>query len=252
MKFSAPIIFAITALAAPADKPIVGGTPVGSATKYPWLVSIQKFDSQFCGGILISPTKVLTAGHCTKGQTTANFKIFAHRYDFGTTAESEQAAEFKVIKQTIHPSYVTASKGFDAAVWDVELVSGTPPTTKVILDTAGPQVDTNLIIAGWGTLSSGGSIPKQMQEAVVPVNSAEVCNKAYAQTTNLPSSFCAGYTKGGVDTCQGDSGGPAFINNEDGSVTIVGLTSWGQGCALANYPGVYATVSELASWIQSV
>ncbi|KAI8891584.1 trypsin-like cysteine/serine peptidase domain-containing protein, partial [Globomyces pollinis-pini] len=80
MKFSAPLILAAASLAAPApqDKPIVGGTPVGSAEKYPWLVSIQKNGSQFCGGILISPTKVLTAAHCTQGQTPRGFKIFAH------------------------------------------------------------------------------------------------------------------------------------------------------------------------------
>ncbi|KAJ2990356.1 hypothetical protein HDV02_004469 [Globomyces sp. JEL0801] len=252
MKASTVFLLVATVFAAPADKPIVGGTPVGSATKYPWLVSIQKFDSQFCGGILISPTKVLTAAHCTKGQTTANFKVFAHRYDFDATAESENAAEYKVVKQTIHPSYVTATKGFDAAVWEVELVSGTAPAVNVTLDSAGPQPDSSLIIAGWGTLSSGGDIPAQMQEAVVPITTTAVCNKAYPQTVNVSTSFCAGFTQGGVDTCQGDSGGPAFFNNEDGSVTIVGLTSWGRGCALPNYPGVYATVSALASWITSV
>ncbi|KAI8893602.1 trypsin-like cysteine/serine peptidase domain-containing protein [Globomyces pollinis-pini] len=252
MKFTAPLLLAATAFAAPTEGPIVGGTPVGSAEKYPWLVSIQKNGSQFCGGILLSPTKVLTAAHCTKGQTPTGFKIFAHRYDFATTAASEKAAEFKVLKQTTHPSYVDATKGNDAAVWEVQLVSGTAPTTKIVLDSAGPVTDANLIIAGWGTLSSGGSIPKKMQEAVVPVNSAAVCTKAYPQTANVPTSFCAGYAKGGIDTCQGDSGGPAFFNNEDGSVTIVGLTSWGQGCALANYPGVYSKVSALASWIKSV
>ena len=41
---------------------------------------------------------------------------------------------------------------------------------------------------------------------------------------------------GGIDSCQGDSGGPLFTGTGDSAVQH-GIVSWGQGCALAGYPG---------------
>lgn len=45
--------------------------------------------------------------------------------------------------------------------------------------------------------------------------------------------------------CQGDSGSPLVCAGE-----VHGLVSWGQGCAVANYPGVYVKVCEFVYWIQ--
>ena len=58
----------------------------------------------------------------------------------------------------------------------------------------------------------------------------------------MPGMFCAGVSAGGKDACQGDSGGPVKYNNQ-----LVGATSWGYGCAQANYPGVYADVAYYRS-----
>ena len=60
--------------------------------------------------------------------------------------------------------------------------------------------------------------------------------------------FCAGVNGGGKDACQGDSGGPA-TTVVNGVRTLAGATSWGYGCAQANYPGVYADLHHYRNWI---
>ena len=62
---------------------------------------------------------------------------------------------------------------------------------------------------------------------------------------------CAGFPQGGVDTCQGDSGGPMFGKTSTGALRVVGTTSFGEGCARPDRPGVYARVADdtLRPWI---
>lgn len=104
-------------------------------------------------------------------------------------------------------------------------------------------------ITGWGTLTSGGSQPKVLQEASVPLVSKKRCLRAYPGKIG-DSMICAGLDKGGVDSCQGDSGGP-LVCEFNGKWHLEGVTSWGYGCAAPNKFGVYARVGYVRSWVLS-
>lgn len=49
---------------------------------------------------------------------------------------------------------------------------------------------------------------------------------------------------------QGDSGG-ALVSKQGALWVGIGVVSFGIGCAEAQYPGVYARVSQYQSWINS-
>jgi secreted trypsin-like serine protease len=61
--------------------------------------------------------------------------------------------------------------------------------------------------------------------------------------------FSHSYTYLLSDTCQGDSGGPLMMFTQSQQWELVGLTSYGIGCAEPNYAGVYTRVAAFQSWI---
>ena len=86
---------------------------------------------------------------------------------------------------------------------------------------------------------------------MVPTITNDACNIKTAYDGQITHSMiCAGYPgEGGKDSCQGDSGGP-LVCNENGQAVLAGVVSWGQGCALATHPGVYARTTYVLDWIK--
>ena len=99
-------------------------------------------------------------------------------------------------------------------------------------------------------MKSGGSSTDTCQYVRVPAITNAACNSDYGAGSITDSMICAGYPGvGGKDACQGDSGGP-FVCNDGGKAVVAGVVSWGNGCALADYPGVYARTTYVLDWIK--
>lgn len=101
-------------------------------------------------------------------------------------------------------------------------------------------------VSGWGKLETSGTISVVLHTVDVPIVSKVECNEAYGPEFNgIPyGQICAAFPEGGKDTCQGDSGGPLVIKGRQ-----AGIVSWGYGCAVKGYPGVYTEVASYRDWI---
>ncbi|GAB9475681.1 Serine protease trypsin-like protein [Globisporangium polare] len=102
---------------------------------------------------------------------------------------------------------------------------------------------------GWGATTADGRQSRQLLRIVViSIVSNEMRAPAVVETGPVDATILCARGKLNKDSCQGDSGGP-LINSAG---TLIGVVSWGNGCGLAGYPGVYSRVSVARTWIESV
>lgn len=225
---------------------IVGGTNA-DYLEFPFIASLRT-SYHFCGGMLIAPGYVLTAAHCPK----PNFvRLGLHQQNDFTNNDVE---DISVVSKIDHPNYDSYTMENDIALL-VLSSNSVKYASSVIAPYFGANGGTDLeapgqllTIAGWGTLSSGGSSPNTLQKAQVPVTTDAECNAGYGSDYYPASMICAAYSNGGTDSCQGDSGGPMFDKTTN---QVVGIVSWGISCASAGFPGVYTRISTYESWLCS-
>jgi secreted trypsin-like serine protease len=152
----------------------------------------------------------------------------------------------------VEPNYLVNS-GYDITL--LQLATASTKTPSKVVGAAAASLwspGTMETIVGFGTTSEGGDLPDTLQEAQVPITTDAYCGGAYSDF-DPQTMVCAGFPQGGVDTCQGDSGGPMYGRDATGTLKVVGATSFGEGCARPNKPGVYARVGDtvLREWIRS-
>ncbi len=229
---------------------IIGGNDT-SAGDYGFMVAVgQPFEDilfQFCGGALITDRHVITAAHCSQGVSPSEVAIAA-----GTLDPFEGGDIVGVERITIHPAFLDVDRGDDIAIWTlkdpIDLEASNLFTVELASaeTTALEQSGTLATTIGWGVSDRVSSL---LQQVHVPIVDADECAAAYPESTNFGTQICAGSPLGGIDSCQGDSGGPLVVRDDARQVWIqAGITSYGEGCALPGFPGIYARVSALSEW----
>lgn len=236
---------------------IVGGSPV-SITDFPWQVSLRLVRgarvSHYCGGTLLNTRWVVTAAHCT--QKFNRDQIQVH---MGSTNVFEKSRGSKVgtVKSIhIHPSYNANQLHDDIALIEMnESFEEASDLKSVYIQAAclpqhNEEFDGSATVTGWGrTDESAGGLPEVLQAVDVPLLTDQTCRKYYNKQI-VDTMQCAGFEKGGKDSCQGDSGGP-LVKSFQNRYVLIGIVSWGYGCARPGNPGVYTQVSKYIPWIRS-
>ncbi|NXC43771.1 ACRO protein, partial [Penelope pileata] len=236
---------------------IVGGTDAQPGS-WPWIVSVQspwfKGTGHICGGSLITPHWVLTAAHCfDKARHIMEWHVVIGANDL--TQLGPEAEVHNVQRIIVHEYYDNVTKANDIALLELAQparcsnyiqLACVPDTTLRVSEL------TECYISGWGvTQARSAATPNVLQEAKVQLIDVSTCNGSrwYAGAI-LSHNICAGYPQGGIDTCQGDSGGPLVCKDSNADYYwLVGVTSWGKGCARAFRPGVYASTQHFYNWI---
>lgn len=186
---------------------------------------------------------MVTAGHCTAGRLPENFKVRA-----GSSYRDDGGVEVQVKEIFMHPQYNHFTVDYDIAVLELETPlqfgPGIQPIGLPLDDQVTPEGSPGYV-TGWGTTSEGGSSSLELRGVWVPVVNQDSCKQVYGETAITDRMLCAGVPEGGKDSCQGDSGGPLVVDSQ-----LIGIVSWGQGCARPGVPGVYAKVAALRDFIR--
>jgi len=223
---------------------IVGGSEAREG-EFPFMVSLQVpsrtgADSHFCGGSVVRKRWVLTAAHCVDTAKPGDLRLVVgtNNIDTGGVARS-------VDRVVVHPRWAATG------THDVALLRTTAPLPVAPIplvardDQSLERAGAPLTVAGWGTtFFLLGPISAALKKVDVRAVADSSCVTNGLLGFNPDTEMCA-ETLGG-DSCQGDSGGPLFGTGADGRRVQVGVVSYGLGCAVPLFPGVYAELNSPA------
>lgn len=237
------------------DGRIVGGSSA-SMRERPYQTFVLLGDYQFphrflCGGTIISDMFVLSAAHCTEGQTPGGSSVVTGMSTITTPIPSKNQQPLQNIFD--HPDYDS-----DWLQNDISLIELKCKLTfsETVYPACLPSHDMCLgnlepvVVSGYGATTERGdkSSGKQLNQVMVPMVSKNNCDLTI-YGVNYTVAFCAGGVQG-YDSCQGDSGGPLVFQDKNKVATVYGVVSWGYGCARKGYPGVYTRTSNYLQWIE--
>lgn len=218
--------------------------------QFPWQVSLHMKGEHMCGGSVVTSQWILTAAHCVYGfADPVNWRVYA-----GITDLPGHGAQPQNVQRIMyHARYRPRKLDYDIALMKLStplVFNGLVEPICLPNHDEQFQDGTMCWISGWGATEDGGEVSLVLRSAMVPLISTKVCTQPDVYPGLISQwMICAGYLEGGIDSCQGDSGGPLAC--QDSSVwKLVGATSWGNGCADRNRPGVYTRITQSLSWIR--
>jgi secreted trypsin-like serine protease len=236
---------------------ITYGEPDVGEHPYVGLIAFYDSEGEFiwrCSGTLLSPTFMLTAGHCTAPDPDYGTPVSARVY-FDETIHYDPVADdytnpiYYMGTPVTHPNYDWSQLPEHYDIGVVLMDSPVPGITEFgelptqgIMDEVGSKSAKRKVIVtsvGYGVNDLHPdeiSLRTRYQAQSFLINLIN----AYTDGWNIMSSNNPGqwtgsedYTTGG--TCFGDSGGPVFLGDSESDL-VVGITSFGNsGCAGADF-----------------
>ncbi|EDV99516.1 serine protease SP24D [Drosophila grimshawi] len=222
---------------------IVGGRRA-QAGQFPHQVSLRYYGSHICGASIISPSYVLTAAHCVKfGHNVVSPLRLA--VQVGSLVLNSFETYVDVTDVQVHPQYRNGGHGFDIAVLRLkQKLRFNANVGAIELAEKDPPVNSTVTISGWGAISHGGPISRELLYVQVRSISRAQCTSRYM--TRLPETTICLMHGANLGACHGDSGGPAVYQNR-----LIGVASFVLGGCGREAPDGYESVATLSRWIRS-
>mmetsp|Transcript_13856 Transcript_13856/g.18546 ORF Transcript_13856/g.18546 Transcript_13856/m.18546 type:complete len:342 (+) Transcript_13856:340-1365(+) len=204
-----------------------------------------QYYSKGCGATLIEDEWILTAGHCNVQSGDIAW--------IGAVNAASQRERAVIENCYVHPDFSWPDpKTKNPPTYDFQLcrLTETSSMPKVRLAEADRILrDRTLTVIGMGAEVDGGRSTFMLSKAEVPFQPKNVCSATYPRDFMPDNMLCAG--GGSKDACRGDSGGP-LLDYVSTQFIQVGIVSFGYGCGVDGYYGVYADVRTQRAWIDRV
>lgn len=203
-----------------------------------------------CGGVVISPSYILTAAHCVKRKND----VTSYEILIGTVSEdfTERSNRIVVKGKHIfpHPQYKiersTGKPQNDIALIKLSRKLDFDYNIQPICLPGKEQIDLheeNCEFAGWGKTHENRLHSKHL-------NSIGARLEGHCDNTN--TIICATYRgRDKVGACKGDSGSPLTCTKKDGRKYLVGLLSYGGRRCPSPVDG-HVNVAYYMEWIENV